>query len=92
LQTFLAFSENTLSIFLFLSFFRENARKSNLYRRETKDFSAGLQLKKIIAGDSSPREKSSFILQQRLDSFSETLLVFETPLDGCWIQKCSSPP
>ncbi|XP_066382412.1 uncharacterized protein [Miscanthus floridulus] len=43
---------------------RENARKANSARRKTKDFSAGLQLKKIGAGDSSPREKSPFSLRQ----------------------------
>uniref|UniRef100_A0A804LHT5 PWI domain-containing protein n=1 Tax=Zea mays TaxID=4577 RepID=A0A804LHT5_MAIZE len=43
---------------------RENARKANSCRRKTKDLSAGLQPKKISAGDSSPRDKSPFILQQ----------------------------
>ncbi|XP_066395662.1 uncharacterized protein [Miscanthus floridulus] len=43
---------------------RENARKANSARRKTKDFSAGLQLKNIGAGDSSPREKSPFSLRQ----------------------------
>ncbi|KAG0551765.1 hypothetical protein BDA96_01G451200 [Sorghum bicolor] len=43
---------------------RENARKANSARRKTKDFSAGLELKKVGAGDSSPREKSPFSLRQ----------------------------
>ncbi|OEL21835.1 Serine/arginine repetitive matrix protein 1 [Dichanthelium oligosanthes] len=42
---------------------RENARKANSARRKTKDFSAGV---------SSPGEKSTFMLHQRLDSLSET--------------------
>ncbi|XP_062210733.1 uncharacterized protein LOC133912153 [Phragmites australis] len=43
---------------------RENARKANSARMKTKDFSADLQLKKVHADDSSPGEKSPFMLQQ----------------------------